>query len=355
MGSHTATGEWQSFELRMRRRRAERLVLRAEAAADAGLMEEARACLDEAGRLAPGVTGIGAVEEKLATLDAPSPMPAVSPARRLWTLALKAGALAAAAVTAALFVSHRPSAVVPAQDFRAIAEAPAAAVPPVAVAPALPEPVTAAPPAAPPQATEISRRPDPADTRASAAGETSDDWVAPLPAPQPIAASLTRALPVTELPPESPAVPLNTDVAVQTGLPASAPGASLPAPAPASAPVRTPGSGDARASASIRAVLERYAAAYSALDASAAERVWPGVNRAALARAFDALASQEISLGDCQFDVRGATARAQCAGSTRWAPKIGEQSPRTEPRHWTFDLSRAGDGWQIVGARVQNR
>ena len=45
MALHTATGEWQSFEMRMRRRRAERLALRAAVAAQAGCLEDARACL----------------------------------------------------------------------------------------------------------------------------------------------------------------------------------------------------------------------------------------------------------------------------------------------------------------------
>src|SRR5690242_2712132 len=63
--SHTKTGEWKSFEIRMRHRRAERLVLRAEAAADAGRIEDARACLTEARALAPSLGGIAAVEARL--------------------------------------------------------------------------------------------------------------------------------------------------------------------------------------------------------------------------------------------------------------------------------------------------
>lgn len=105
----------------------------------------------------------------------------------------------------------------------------------------------------------------------------------------------------------------------------------------------------------MRSVLSRYASAYSALDADAAQRVWPRVNRAALSRAFDSLASQQISLGDCRIDVAAASARAQCAGSATWAPKVGGGGTRTEGRNWTFELAREGGGWQIVSARVQNR
>jgi hypothetical protein len=105
----------------------------------------------------------------------------------------------------------------------------------------------------------------------------------------------------------------------------------------------------------VRRVLNRYASAYSELDANAAQRVWPGVNRAALSRAFDALASQRVSLGDCKVQVAAATAQARCAGSATWSPKVGNAAPRTEQRNWTFELARAGNGWQIVSARVQNK
>ena len=105
----------------------------------------------------------------------------------------------------------------------------------------------------------------------------------------------------------------------------------------------------------MRAVLNRYAAAYSALDADAAQRVWPGVNRAALARAFDSLASQQISLVDCRIGVSGALATATCSGVATWSPKIGGGGPQSEARSWSFELARAGSGWQIVSARVQNK
>jgi hypothetical protein len=105
----------------------------------------------------------------------------------------------------------------------------------------------------------------------------------------------------------------------------------------------------------VRVTLDRYAAAYSDLDAAAAQRVWPRVHRAALARAFDSLAFQRITLGDCRVDLRGTAARAACTGSATWTPKVGDATPRTEARHWTFDLVRAGDTWSIVDARVQNR
>jgi hypothetical protein len=79
------------------------------------------------------------------------------------------------------------------------------------------------------------------------------------------------------------------------------------------------------------------------------------VNRAALSRAFNGLAEQEIALGNCAIDVRDAVARASCAGSATWAPKVGSGGSRTDPRRWSFELHKSTDGWLISAARVQNR
>jgi len=67
MASHTATGEWKSFEIRMRRRRAERLVLRADVAAEAGCFDEARASLDEARALWPYAPRLAEVQQRVDT------------------------------------------------------------------------------------------------------------------------------------------------------------------------------------------------------------------------------------------------------------------------------------------------
>ncbi|MGH9408060.1 MAG: hypothetical protein ACRD1V_01245, partial [Vicinamibacterales bacterium] len=102
----------------------------------------------------------------------------------------------------------------------------------------------------------------------------------------------------------------------------------------------------------VRRVLDRYAAAYSQLDAEAAQQVWPGVNRTALARAFDDLQSQQVSLGSCRIDVQGDAARAACAGMATWSPKIGDRTLHTESRRWNFELAKSGPAWQIVSAQV---
>jgi hypothetical protein len=102
-------------------------------------------------------------------------------------------------------------------------------------------------------------------------------------------------------------------------------------------------------------VLNKYAAAYSRLDAGAAQEVWPAVNRPALARAFDGLASQHVALERCDVSLSTESAHANCNGFATWSPKIGNSVAHTDACNWTFQLAKAGTDWQIVSARVQKR
>jgi hypothetical protein len=346
MASHTTTGEWKSFEVRMRRRRVERLLLRAEVAAAEGCLDEARACLDEARRLAPAAPEIQRMQR---AIDAP-PRSVAAPRSAPFTLRRAAPLTTAAALVAGALwggVATRPRAIVPAADFRSVQIAPQAA-----------DSTPIHPPAAP-RATEMPARatlditvPDLVET-----GERRNAGVPVAPArisaPAVTPVSLTTlprvpAAAARDLPPATSTGPASAEIAPD--LPALSTGASAPAiDAPVPAPVAH------NDETAVRGTLDRYAAAYNDLDAAAAERVWPRVNRTALSRAFESLASQQVTLGDCRIDVNGAVARASCAGSTTWAAKVGDGSPRTEPRRWTFDLARSGDAWQIVSARAQGR
>jgi hypothetical protein len=128
------------------------------------------------------------------------------------------------------------------------------------------------------------------------------------------------------------------------------------APAPPAPPVpRQPDASPRVEETAIRDVLARYAAAYSNLDAAAAQGVWPAVNRSSLARAFDGLASQHVSLEDCHVDVSGSFASAACTGTTTWTPKVGGGEARTDDLTWTFRLSKTTADWYIVSARVTPR
>jgi hypothetical protein len=105
--------------------------------------------------------------------------------------------------------------------------------------------------------------------------------------------------------------------------------------------------------AAVLATLRRYEAAYSALDARAVRTVWPSVNQGALSRAFESLAAQNIRLGNCTVTVRAPTARAICAGSATWVPRIGGGKPREDRRTWTFSLAQRDQSWSIVSAEMR--
>ena len=130
-------------------------------------------------------------------------------------------------------------------------------------------------------------------------------------------------------------------------------------PPPVTAPVVTPkvpAPSPVSSERIVRGVLNEYAAAYSALDADAAQRLWPDVNRAALARAFAGLASQQIALDNCRIDLAGSAAHAECRGTMKWTPRVGDRRAKTERRTWTFDLAERADGWRITSARAaQNK
>ena len=98
--------------------------------------------------------------------------------------------------------------------------------------------------------------------------------------------------------------------------------------------------------------LQRYRTAYDGLDAQSAQAVYPAVNQAALARAFDGLESQTLTFDACDVQLRGDAARATCRGTARYVPKIGSREPRTEPRTWNFTLRKAGSDWKIDSARA---
>src|SRR5206468_6422505 len=50
--------------------------------------------------------------------------------------------------------------------------------------------------------------------------------------------------------------------------------------------------------------LQRYRTAYDGLDAQSAQAVYPAVNQAALARAFDGLESQTLTFDACDVQLR---------------------------------------------------
>lgn len=355
--SHTGTQQWQSFEIRMRHRRAERCRLRAEVAIEAGFFDDAREALDEARRLQPDLPDLVITEQRLADAQIQDVALPRQPRRRMAVRAAGAVALLAAASGATVLIPDNPAAtvrppaiVVPAAPSQ-LATAIASAQSPASMALAPRGTIDDTSRGAPPERFERA----PANADAESDGER----------PQPLVA----AAPVIVVPPPEPARPSNgagmpLPPAPESGVPAPPPSTTLPPASPPpletspteSAPRAEPAADPAAepADAKVRAALSRYEAAYSALNAAAARAIWPTVNAEALDRAFDSLESQQISLGTCSIAVApdGRTAHATCAGTATWTPRVGGGT-NTEPRRWLFDLDLNGDRWQIVRATTR--
>jgi hypothetical protein len=187
-----------------------------------------------------------------------------------------------------------------------------------------------------------------------------------LPGGHPVAAVTENraAAPATDTTPTTPAPAAATPPAVSPLVPSVDPpvisptSRTEPAPAlPSAPPPSTPSSPAPTVtsrdqSAAIRAALNRYEAAYNRLDVATARSVWPSLDQHALSRAFESLASQRVSLGNCSVIVNATAARADCSGTAAWTPKVGGGERRSS-RNWTFDLTESDGAWRIV--RVQAR
>jgi hypothetical protein len=101
----------------------------------------------------------------------------------------------------------------------------------------------------------------------------------------------------------------------------------------------------------IRETLQRYRRAYSGLDAAVVHAIYPGVDQAALAHAFEEIRSQSLEFDACTLDEQGDSARAVCRGSVRYVPAAGNvRGERHERRVWTFRLSKNNGEWTIASA-----
>jgi hypothetical protein len=368
--SHTGTQQWQSFEIRMRHRRAERCRLRAEVAIEAGFLDDAREALDEARGLQPDLPELIATDQRLA--EAERPVPPV-PVEQRRGIGARGPAVAAAMILAVGFAgwlmsgesSSLPgSAATPASNGASRDRAPAPPGTTEARAPVVPAQLTAPTPipderretaaaeaAREPATMESDREPQPATTPPVVAAVPSIEGLPP-PAARP---SETAALAPATMP--SADVPVSPPPEMTPALPPPStppPSAAAPNSAPESAGPADGDAADANVESKVRAALSHYESAYSRLDAAAARAVWPSVDAGALGRAFDSLQSQQVSLGRCSVSlgVNRQSARASCAGTAMWTPKVGGGA-RTEPRRWTFDLEVAGDRWQIVRATAR--
>ena len=223
-----------------------------------------------------------------------------------------------------------------------------------------------APPVAAESRGELPAQPAPENTRALDPRPASQPDPQPLrvdtppPPDTPPPAPVTHALPAAaERPEPLPPVignstPIERPTSPATSAAPSPPPVATAAPpvAATASPARDVAETARRDEEKIRHVLDGYASAYSRLDANAASAIFPGMDRRALARAFDGLSSQSVSLGTCDVRVVTETAMVDCAGTATWSPKVGGGS-RTESRRWQFRMRSQSGEWQIVAAKVR--
>ncbi len=343
--SHLSAPQWQTFEMRMRTRRAVRLTLRAKAALEQGMIAEAEAALEEARTLDSSTPDLETLRVQIALSQEPATMPpesapTVEPATAVPHSRRFAAPVAVAAslllITMVAVWNRNSSVPQPSPPASPGSERAAVAPPAPIVLPAITE--TTTPPA---RSIELqaAEAPDPAPLPVSPLREAEVS-----PPLRSVAAPVGPVIPLREQPVSEPPVRDGID-----GAPAIA--EPLPAPPPVAATQPEPEPVDEMPL--VRRVLSQYEVAYSSLDASAAKRVWPGLDSRARSRAFDGLQSQRVSLGQCDVSVTGAGARADCHGSADWTPKVGGGS-RSEARSWSFDLRKGDSGeWRIVDAIVR--
>lgn len=391
----------------MRARRAERCLQRASAALETGSIVEADAALAEARELDPAHSGLRELSDRLEALKRPRLVlrrvqrgwPGVAAAfglilagvggwevwkyrEQIWTYEShltpsigrmqpdvdKSSGLAAAGTTAVPAVVPAPAAgpstdaIVNTQIIRPDLIVTAPPPPPISTA-SLIEPTLSTPPMTATTGRNVGTAPNAGDTGSNALNppprgpETNSsqpprDVVAPsLSYAAPSTLPSTTSTPIPSFVP--PATPPATDATARSSAagahtavdpsPSAAPTAATPSPAPSTAREQ---------STAVRAALGKYESAYSHLDVAAVRSVWPSIDQRALARAFDSLTAQTVSLQNCTIDVIGATARANCSGRASWTPKIGG-GEQTANRKWTFNLNQANGEWHIVQVQAK--
>ena len=318
-----STEGYAKFEQRAKRRRVDRRLEAARAAIDGGHLKAAEAALEEVIELDSNLPELPELAQRFDAL------------RRRATASRRGPRLAAAAVFAVIVLGaswlHESTSLL--------------SRPMIAAAPLVSTPLPTA--TIPPEVVAV--------------GTTA--VLEPEPEPE-----LERKLPALVVEPAIPRASVEPVSAARMPEPTEAPEivppppAVVPAPrviqeamvlAPVSAPIPPPAAALADDNLLVTQTLQRYRTAYEGLDAQSAHAVWPAVNQAALARAFDGLESQSLTFDACDVRVRGESAIAICQGSARYVPKIGSRQPRTEPRVWNFSLRKAGADWKIDSARAE--
>ena len=142
-------------------------------------------------------------------------------------------------------------------------------------------------------------------------------------------------IPVPDSPPP---LDLSLSKPVSSGVPSGVKRGSIDLAAPASPP---------RAEDAIQGVLDTFRRAYAQLDAETVGAIWPSVNTKTLGRAFEQLSEQRLEFDICSIETAGATGLAYCSGRATFVPRVGNKTPRVEPRQWTFRLKKVGNAWVL--------
>lgn len=130
--------------------------------------------------------------------------------------------------------------------------------------------------------------------------------------------------------------------------PAPAAPATEPTVAAVDAPSRPMPADEERA---VRDVVRAYASAYSGLDVDAVKAVFPGINDAALRRAFRSLRSQRVELRGVAVAVSGNAASVSGTWVSSAVGQVGKSTPRRDERPVIFTLEKRDGAWVIVTRR----
>jgi tetratricopeptide (TPR) repeat protein len=202
----------------------------------------------------------------------------------------------------------------------------ASRVAPPAVVPPPAEPKPTVPEAKPTVAPPPPTAPPPAPPAPSTTGATGEKPGAATEKPAPPAAGTGAGTPSTGAP-------------STTALP--------PKPEPKPAPPPPAQSSAAADENEIRNTLREYAAAQSAMDVAAVQRVHPSVNTAALVKNFSNLRSQTVEIQRCDpITINGTNAVVRCVLGQSITPRIGSRHNENRPSE--FRLRREGTRWVIV-------
>lgn len=170
--------------------------------------------------------------------------------------------------------------------------------------------------------------------------------------------------PTSPRPVPVPNLPVETQVAAPAASPVPAPLAPpavteppLPvarAESPATAAVPSaPVAEGIQAERDIRLLLDAYRQSYDRLDVVSTAMLWPGVDTAALSRAFGTIASQQVEFDECALDVLGQRATARCNGSLHYVRRVGNSTPQSRSLSWAFELNRSTGKWLISRVSAQ--